>query len=402
MGQSDQAEDARRDQFAAEVLDALLARPTVTGARYLPESFRIDYARAESDTPVQMYLANTFAECQGADDAERAARIAKLAAIADLPVRIEGWEQIRPLLRPVLRQATFAQGLDPVKAPLTRPALPYLAELVVIDTPVAMRFVTVPELGGWEKSAAEVFDAARANLLPTAQRMAQAEPADRPVLMRYVDDGDGYFSSLPLIPGWLADMAAPSGGRPLAFVAENFSLVVVGEPEDPGALARLIDLALEQYRQAVREITPVPYTVDGSGAVVPLTLPRDHPAWPALRRAETALAADVYSQQTTYLRAEYERDDVDVYVASLIQAQAGTGAAPFTVASWADGIVSSLPYAHYISLGPAEDPFFVPFDAVIAELGLTPTPGLHPPRYRVGPWPQGPALDRLREMAEQP
>jgi hypothetical protein len=403
MSMADSTEEAARDRFAAETLDVLLALDTVVEAFYVPGEFRIDFLRQGADARAQVYLGNTYAECAGASAEERANRIAKLATVATLPDLPQQWAEIRPLLRVVLRQATFGQGeATAEKVPLARPAMPLLAELVVIDQPTAMRYVTVGEPAKWGVTADEVFAAARNNLATAAFGLADGgEPAAAPAAVRLVESGDDYYSSLPLLPGWLAAMSRMAGGAPLAFVPDHAGLLLVGRSADDASLVPLIDMVADEFAQGVRRISPVPYTVDEAGTVVPFDVPRDHPAWSALRRAQVLLAGDVYSQQAKQLRNAYERDLVDVYVASLVRVTAPSDGHVFTVAPWADGMASSLPYADYIGLGAADASFLVPFDVAVAELGLTPEPGLNPPRYRVGPWPDSPTIARLRAAAER-
>ena len=128
MGLLDRFKGSARDRFAAEVLDVLLGLDTVAEAVYVPEDFRIDCRKvgaAPDAGPVRVYLSNAFAECQGVSAREQNERIAKLASIAALPEVPDTWEGIRPLLRPVLRQAMFGQNVDGPQVPLSRAALPY-------------------------------------------------------------------------------------------------------------------------------------------------------------------------------------------------------------------------------------------------------------------------------------
>jgi hypothetical protein len=266
-----------------------------------------------------------------------------------------------------------------------------------------MRYVTVAEPEKWGVTVDEVFAAGRENLAAGAFGLAErTEPAAEPAAFRLVEGGDDYFSSLPLLPGWLAAMARVAGGAPLAFVPEHSGLLLVGRSGDDAALVPLIEMVTDEFQQGVRRTSPVPYTVEADGEVVPFEVPRGHPAWAALRRAQVLLEADVYGQQASRLRDEYERDGVDVYVASLLHYTGSDDSRAFTVAPWADGIASSLPRADYVALGPEDDNFFVPFDTAVAEAGLAVEPHSNPPRYRVGSWPGAEVMARLRAAAERP
>src|SRR6185312_5140038 len=270
MGLLDRFKGSAQDRFAAEVLDVLLRVDGVIEAAYVPDGFRIDYRKAGAEpgsAPVMMFLANVFAECQGVSTQERGDRIAKLVSIAALPEVGETWEDTKPLLRPVIRSAAFGLSPEAVKVPLRRPAMPYLAELVVIDMPTAMRYVTPSDLEKWGVTAEEAFAAAQENLAPSAFRLPEGgKVPEQPVAVRLADaDGDAYFASMPLLPGWLESMRPVAGGQPIALVSDPSGLLLVGAPEPPKSIGPLVKLALEEYRSAVRSISPVPYTVDTTG-----------------------------------------------------------------------------------------------------------------------------------------
>lgn len=407
MGLLDRFKGSAQDRFVAEVLDVLLRVDGVIEAAYVPDGFRIDYRKAGAEpgsAPVMMFLANVFAECQGVSTQERGDRIAKLVSIAALPEVGETWEDTKPLLRPVIRSAAFGLSPEAVKVPLRRPAMPYLAELVVIDMPTAMRYVTPSDLEKWGVTAEEAFAAAQENLAPSAFRLPEGgKVPEQPVAVRLADaDGDAYFASMPLLPGWLESMRPVAGGQPIALVSDPSGLLLVGAPEPPKSIGPLVKLALEEYRSAVRSISPVPYTVDTTGSVVPLEVPRDDPAWPLLHEAEATLAYDVYAQQTATLRQQCELTAVETYVAALMRLKSNKDDSIFTVATWADVIESLLPYADYIGLGPVGDVFLLPFEAAIEELGLTPEPDLYPARYRVHAWPDPQTMAHLRTLAVSP
>jgi hypothetical protein len=410
MGLLDRFKGSVHDRFAAEVLDALLRVDATVEAVYVPENFRIDYRKAgaaPTTKPAMIFLANTFAECEGATAQERSERINKLVSSAAFLTAPETWPEVRKLLRPVLRHAMFGRGVSQTKVPLRRPAMPYLAELVVVDQPTAMRCVVQQDLEDWGITADEAFAVARENLEQRAFRGDEAdadEAPKQPIALRLADtDGDAYFSSLPLLPGWLASMDVTVGGQPVAVVSEPGGMFLVGiDASAPdNRIASLTKLALQEYGSAVRPISPVPYTVDASGAVVPYTVPRDDPAWAVLHDAETTLAAHVYGIQTEQMREEYEIELIDTYVGSLIRAKSNKDGSFFTVAAWTDGIESLLPYADYIALGD-NDMFLLPFDIAISELGLSPDPDLYPPRYRVGSWPDQQVMDHLQSQAANP
>jgi hypothetical protein len=394
MGLLDRIIGSPRDRFAREVLRAVRSAPGIE-AWYDREHFRISYRRGDSaDATGWVYLSNVYRECQGANRAERDLRIIRLVehvvASPDLP---DGWAEVGPRLRPVLRPVTFAQGRPAdTPGPLSRPALPHLKEFVVIDRPTSMAYVTNANLTKWSVTAEQVFDRARANLTGMAALPAAPRP-DGPLLMRFVENGDAYFVSRLLVYGWLASLATRVGGRPVAFVPDQNTLIVTDDR--PDGLAPLFDLIEKEYNEAVRSVSPMAYSVDEHGEVVPYTAPPGHPLAAAVHRAEVLLAASEYGAQQHWLEQTHQ----DVHIAAFVVAQRPDQSV-FSCATWTDGVAALLPKAEYVSFTSAtEAMFFVPWAAVEREAGLQPVPGLDPVRFRVSAWPPDPVIGRLRSEA---
>src|SRR5207249_2639192 len=151
------------------------------------------------------------------------------------------WDDVRAKLRPVLRPVTFGQvGVAGMVPPIARPALPFLRELVVVDRPESMAYVVPGRLDEWGVTADDVFDAARANLEPLARQSLDGPwPTDNP-LIRMIDDGNGYLTSLLLAPGWLAEVSERIGAPAIAFVPDTATVVLRGVPG--GGLDALYEL----------------------------------------------------------------------------------------------------------------------------------------------------------------
>jgi hypothetical protein len=390
-----------RDRFAREVV-AELRRRRVPEVTYLPDTFVVRYRKAPDDGDAgEVFLHNVFLECAGANRTERRARIGRLVAgVVDGPPPPQEWAQARGALRPVLRSAQFGLvSVGPARALLSRPALPHLREYVVIDQPAAMAYVTTDELRRWDVDAAEVFATARANLAALDARPV-AGPAERPAVLRFVDTGDAYVTSRLLVDGWLAGLRERVGGDPVAFAPERSTLIVAADGSD--VLATVFALVEEEYREAVRSLSPQAYTVGPDGRVVPYAAPAGHPAADAARRAGLILAAHEYAAQREWLDQRHEEDGTDVFVAGhdLVERPDGT---LFSVTTWSDGVEALLPEVEWVAFtsGDAE-PFFVPWPAVVGETDLCPEPDHDPPRHRVRGWPQAATMERLRARAAMP
>jgi hypothetical protein len=394
------------DRFASEVLDAVRASGAVAKAWYAPEQFAIGWRRSPHDNDGWIYLSNTFRETAGMDRRERGDIIRRLVAtmVSAGPEDLT-WDEVRPRLRPVLRGITFGLGVpDGAMPPLARPAMPYLAEMVVIDLPDSMAYVTAARLDDWGVVASDVFDAARENLADLADRATAADADHGATMVRFIDDGDTYCTSMLLVDGFLARMCERTGGRAVAFVPDRNSMLVV--PDDANALLTLLPMVEEEYVESVRSVSPVAYTVDDAGAVIPYPVEGSGPLAARLHRAEAILAATEYAAQKDMLDARHDKAGVDVFVGSLI-AGARQDESLFTVAVWTDGIDTLLPEADFVGFvadgsAPGADMFTVPWLAVANEMDLVPADGLHPTRYRVTAWPAPEVIDRLRARAVEP
>ena len=292
------------------------------------------------------------------------------------------------------RVADHGAGLQPI----SRPAMPYLSELVVIDAPTSMAYLTDSHLAKCGATAEQAFSAARDNMAATALRTMDQKRSQGAPLIRFIDDGDAYFSSLPLIDGWLAGMGARLGARPIAFVTEHTGLLLTVETPNGDGVTMLQKMAEEEWTKAVRPVSPVPYTVDADGRVVPYDVPRDHPAWETLRHSRILLALTAYEPQTEHYRDDFAAEH-DPFMAALKGFRSPDGE-EYTVATWTEGIVSLLPKVDVITFVKQDtDIFRIPWGIVSDEVGLTPSEGCHPPRYHVGSWPGPEVIVRMKDRA---
>ncbi|MEU4423138.1 hypothetical protein AB0F81_21135 [Actinoplanes sp. NPDC024001] len=267
-----------RARLAARVIRRL-RRAGVTDARYHSRAFEIRFTAPGDAEPSILQLEPLLAKRprrQAVDDF-----VAGLLRTPGLP---EAWAEAAPLLRPVLR------GVAP-GAPLRRPAWPFLSEFVVVDQPDTMTYVTATQLSAWSVSADRVFARARANL-PGAVLHGTA---NGPTVVRFVDDGDAYWTSHLLLEGWLGRLAEQVGGVPVAFAPERGTLLVAADGSDhlPGLFAQ----AEECFLSSARGLTPMAYVSDDDGCTVPYSAPPGHPLHHLVRRAERVLAVREYSRQ---------------------------------------------------------------------------------------------------------
>jgi uncharacterized protein YtpQ (UPF0354 family) len=370
----------------------------IPGARYDRAEFAIAVQRPGEDSPAWLFLSNVYAECADSTRDERRDRISRLVRIMTGPDQPETWETVRPRLRPVLRSVTFGQpGMSGSVPPLSRAAMPNLREFIVVDHPESMAYVVPDRLSEWGITVDDVFAAAHENLEKLADESLQAPWPQQNALIRMIDTGDGYFTSLLLSPGWLAKVSVRLGSQIIAFAPDRDDLLLCST--GPGGLGKLYEMVEDQYRDAVRKLSPVGYVAGEHGDVVPYLPPEGHPDRVPAQRAQAVLATSEYAVQTDWLTKQYEQAGIDVYVARLMAAEK-PNAAPVTVAVWTDGITSLLPRAQFISFAGADGAgLLVPWSAVAELVDLEPEPLLAPARYRVGGWPSADTMQTLRTRA---
>ncbi|WP_344520566.1 hypothetical protein, partial [Paractinoplanes durhamensis] len=276
-----------RARLAGQVIRRL-RRAGFTDAKYDARGFRIRFTADGDATPTILELAPLLAT-RGGRRRERVDRfVAGLVRSPGLPL---GWAEARPLLRPVLRGGTPGTLLR-------RPVLPFLHEFVVVDSPDTMTYVGPDQPRSWGVSAAEVFEAARANLSGAVLHGV----ANEPVVVRFVDDGDAYWTSHLLLQHWLERLAGQVGGAPVAFAPERGTLLVTADGS--GHLGGLFAQAEEIYATSSRPITPMAYASDENGCTVPYDAPPGHPLHHAVARAERVLAVQEYTRQATQAAAD--------------------------------------------------------------------------------------------------
>lgn len=339
----------------------------VTDAGYDAATFAVRFRQNGPDGPVVLWLDNLLAELPKGRR-ERRRRVAQFVAgftqVPDLPAN---WDEVCFRLRPVLRGTTPMSPLAGISAPIRRPALPYLAEFVVVDQADTMTYVATDQLAGWGVTEEEVFAAARANLSVTVRQ----PPAPGPVVLRFVDDGDAYWTSHLLIDGWLAGLSEQVGGAPVAFAPERGTLLVAADQSDH--LPGLFVLAEEAYTASPRAISPMAYVSDPRGRTVPYQAPVGHPLRACVQRARALLAVHEYAHQARLIA------DGPTPLPLLLVGSAEEGWR--TRAVWTRDEPALLPEADEVLVGAAA----VPWATAVPH--LTAVPGFDPPRWRAGGWP---------------
>ncbi|WP_211275398.1 MULTISPECIES: hypothetical protein [Actinoplanes] len=272
-----------RARLAAQVIRRL-RRAGVPDARYHARTFEIHFTVPGDDEPTILQLAPLLAERGRRGRSRRRILDEFVAGLLHSPELPADWADAAPLLRPVLRGAAPGE-------PLHRPVLPFLSEFVVADSPETITYVTRAQLETWSVSSATVFETARSQLTGAVLHGT----ATGPVVVRFVDDGNAYWTSHLLLQGWLARLSGQVGGVPVAFVPERGTLLVAADGSDhlPGLFAQ----SEAVFLTSPAALSPMAYVSDENGCTIPYPAPPGHPLHQTVRRAERVLAVQEYARQ---------------------------------------------------------------------------------------------------------
>ncbi|WP_248294863.1 hypothetical protein [Actinoplanes sp. TBRC 11911] len=330
--------------------------------RYDPLGFQVRFTVTGDDVPTILELAPLLAARGRRRGVEISRFVASLGSGAGVP---RTWTEARPLLRPVLRGGTPGSSLS-------RPVLPFLSEFVVIDGPDTMTYVGPEQPAMWGVKVNDVFAAARANLSGATLQGAATEP----VVVRFVDDGDAYWTSHLLLEHWLGRLALQVGGTPVAFAPERGTLLVTADGSDH--LRGLFAQAEEIYAKTSRPISPMAYASDADGLPVPYAAPPGHPLHHSVERAERVLAVEEYARQAARL-AEADRPASETVAELLLIGSDEQGWR--TRAIWERDEPALLPEADELQIGEE----ILPWAELAAR--LKPVAGMQPARWAAASWP---------------
>lgn len=381
--------DAKRDRFARQM--AIVLR--VAGGRdieYDAARFVLRF-RLPDGSPMVGNLTNVFVEWGDAPHRELAGRMRQFAAmLVNSTGGLTEWDSVADRLMPVLNPPQLAWNDEAGVLSISRVFQPFVCEMVVVDHPDRMRYVTTRDPKAWGVTEDEVFERARANLTARAMWPGVGDGPDRAIL-RLAESGDDYRASHLLVEGWLASFSATVGGRPVGFVPDrSLGLTIVAD--EPEVVGHLLEALEKEYRDGSRIVSPQAYTVDAAGRVVPYSVPAGDPLWNAVHRSEVVLAAREYA-------AWKEANDPNPqgHVATYEVCTRTRDDTVFSMAVWGEGVTTLLPVCDVVTVVSAShDHVVVPFDAVVREAALEPVPGVYPPRCTTPAWPTPSEIRALR------
>jgi hypothetical protein len=252
-----------------------------------------------------------------------------------------------------VRPCIFASGATPgtglVSSFVARGFAPFLDAMLVVDTPSSIGYVSRATLEKWPVDENEAFAAALRNL--ATQATAQLERySDTHGPVWHLPGEDVYATSRLLLPGWLASMRGRIDGRVLAIIPERSTLLIGGDA-DPELVRWLAEAAQREFASSVRSLSPAVYTLDAWAArVVPYTPDRTSGTATMVRVGHAILRARTYEEQKNELDAYYEKNGVDLFVASATLMRLEDGR-PYDYCVWTEGVEAVLPVTDVVVAG---------------------------------------------------
>jgi len=348
----------------------------------------------------KVFLNNAYSQYCSAGDAERAAKVTFFVS-AQLEERITLTNENLDQLLPVVRSNAFYSLLD-----LTRRAEgntgqsssafetfgPGIAVGLVVDSEKAMTLVQSSDLDALGLTFGEALNIALKNL-ETGFEHTFIEHADG----LYIGDwSDGYDSSRILLPSVWSDLKLK--GIPLIHIPSRDKFFIFGA-SDPFAMELALRLGEEEHFGAYPLSCDMFAQHDGKWKVGVPAAPESKAIQDRMVRRRLALD---YAQQKELLERIYERDHIDLFVASY--SLYNDPPDQFSASVWSRGIPTLLPQTDQVILLVDPDKKItirVSWEALRKVcIQLMPrVRGLYPNRSQVVNFPTDVQIDQLRTQA---
>lgn len=299
---SEDPEKAKRD-FLRALERQVRSLPGVESVERIVDDFALRVVLTGATTILTFYAQNLWDEVRTLPPEGRDVEIQRFlqTLFADRPEPPADRDALLARLRPVLRDRGTLRS--PVGSELVhRPALPFLAEVLVVDSEHAMTFLVGSELERYGVSAEEAFARARQNLAALTPDLELGADDANPGVIR-CQVGDEYESSRLLLGDWLQAAADRSATRLLVAAPERGSLILFPE-RDVRSTAHFALAVQKHFENATRSVSPAVYSLDGRGHVVPYRPGADHPGLAMLELGHKKLALVSYQAQAERLCAE--------------------------------------------------------------------------------------------------
>ncbi|MDD1015485.1 hypothetical protein [Pseudomonas rubra] len=392
------------DEFAQTFIKAARAGGYAEPLEYLAGEFRLRY-----DESGYFNLHNAYRDYLNAEKSRRTEVLGSyLRALIDTRTTSvpQTLEQVRPLLRPVIRNLAMleevrlhhvrSEGWDSPCPLAWQPFSEDCVTLLAVDYPDTTSTQTTGPHKDWGISLEQALAIALDNL-------RDASPdAFEPILPGVYQGAwkDGYDTSRVLLPDVLQRL--PLKGQPVFMMPSRDVLMVTGDNDAEG-LRQMVELsfhALENGRAQSSQI----YTYQDR-QIVPFQV-QDANLQARLGDLQRLLRHGIYSSQKEFLEQIHEAHPEDIFIAThKLYGNGDHHGSSFSIAAWTQGVPTSLPKTdRVIFVQPQQDGTAITqvvawpeVESLLADL-LAPDGDLYPPRYRTLGFPGTEQLARMTPM----
>ncbi|WP_439864609.1 DUF1444 family protein [Pseudomonas antarctica] len=370
---------------------------------YVPKEFRLDHG----DGGGFFNLHNAFRDYQNAEKSRKAAVLNGYASTLlnyrnNAPER---FEDVRPLLRPVIRNLAMLEevrlykvrtdGWDTPRNAVHRSLGKDCVILLAVDYPETTSTLTDGPKESWGVSLDEALAAAQSNLRETTPD-AFEEIVPGLYLGRW---NDSYDTSRVLLPDVL--QRAPIKGRPVFMIPTRDVLMVTGDKDEDG-IRHMVEVCFKAMENG-RVVSSQVYTYEGQ-RIVPFVT-HDEALLARMASLEHMLLEGNYRSQKEQLDTIHTEQNTELFVATytLFELTDGSGKT-FSVCSWTETVDTLLPKTDRVALvqlqsdGSAKTRLFA-WEELEAEAGELLQPfDTYPPRYRTLGFPTAEQLGEMTRL----
>jgi hypothetical protein len=390
-----------RSEYAALVM-ARLAESGMAGLEFDEANFLIAYGGDG-----RVFLENGYSRYVSATPKDRKTVLAQFVAGSAVKITIPTeFGAAKDNLLPIIRSASYLSltALEMRARDLSAPdqkviaSQPLANDLVVAlayDTERSISIINFETLQGWNAELGGALKAAQDNLRDATDPNALVERLPGVFVGQW---NDSYESSRMLLTDMIHRL--PLNGEPVAAIPCRDQFWVTGSRNREG-IQSLVNVTKTDHLGAY-PLSPYLFLLSDDGWT--RFVPDDPELKKELESLERRRLALDYDLQKKYLEAIYERDSVDVFVASYTVYLENETARKYSTCVWSKDVDSLLPRTDEVILLVNREPMdrvkvtWATMQSVVGGL-LEKQPELFPERYRVRVFPQPEKIADLRQDA---
>lgn len=392
--------DITPDRFVAIVLRRMSKIKEFQELTYDKDLFCVKFKHVKNQSNT-FNLHNVYKDYQKAEPKRRAKvldeYILAFASPSDLSDRDSALKNMMPVIRD---KATYEIALlmarlsGVVKASNVTPTRPFFGHLgiaLVVDSEHSTTTVTQGKLDEWGLDFDAAFKIAMDNLRDKTE--ATFRTNGKGVFISAWSDV--YDASRLLLTDMLYRLSIK--GEPVVAIPSRNHLLVTGSRDEQG-IKEIVDLAAEILANDTRPLAAQLFHFhDGKWSLFDGASSAEE----KLSKARYQLIMGVYEDQKKLLTQIYEKENIDVFVASYRVYNNSQLGGLIGTTQWTRGVVTLLPRSDHLWFfcNLKREIISAPWEAAAAIVGLVAEPAVYPERFLVKEFPSDEQLAKLRECA---